>query len=52
MKWHWKEKAVNFVKMNQNEVENVDMSEFESLLKLEEEEKELDKLFRTMENVH
>lgn len=44
MKWHWKQGAVDFAKANQQVVEDVNLAEFESLLKHDEEEAELDKL--------
>lgn len=44
MKWHWKEDAVDFARANQNSVEEVDISEFVTFLKNDEEEAELDRL--------
>lgn len=44
MKWHWWQNAVDFAKTNQNVVENVNATEFEGLLVLDEAEAELDKL--------
>lgn len=44
MKWHWKEDAVDFAWANQNSVEEVDISEFVTFLKNDEEEAELDRL--------
>lgn len=44
MKWHWKEEVVDFAKANQNLIEEVNLSEFESFLQRDTEEAELDKL--------
>lgn len=44
MKWHWRESAVDFAKANQDEVEMVNLVEFEVLFVQEEKEAELDEL--------
>lgn len=43
MKWHWRQNAVDYTKAKQQDIEDVDLFEFEGLLQRDAEQAELDK---------